>query len=161
MFCTMMKMSAVMACMPRKTGVMKASPMKPPIGSTSSLMIVAVSDDLTVRRASGREAQDHGEQVEAHAPQHPLAEHALGDVDPVLERAVDDDEEQEQAGQAEQQAEPADLEALEDLRTCRRRASSGSSKPRLRKGAVVLPSLKALPWIAWFTIWRGRSRDMK
>ena len=49
----MMKKSAVRACMPRKTGVMKASPMNPPIGSTSSLMIVAVSDDLTVRSASG------------------------------------------------------------------------------------------------------------
>ena len=41
-FWTMMKTSAVIACSPRKTGVMKASPMKPPIGSTSSLMIVAV-----------------------------------------------------------------------------------------------------------------------
>ena len=32
---------------------MNASPMKPPTGSTSSLMMVAVSDDLTVRKASG------------------------------------------------------------------------------------------------------------
>ena len=91
-----MKTSAVMACIPRKIGVMKASPMKPPIGSTSSLTIVAVSEDLTVRRASGRKAQHHGEQVEAHAPEHPLAQNSLGDVDPVLERPVDDDEEQEQ-----------------------------------------------------------------
>jgi hypothetical protein len=44
------------------------------------------------------EAQHHGEQVEAHAPEHPLAQHALGDVDPVLEGPVHDDEEQEDEG---------------------------------------------------------------
>ena len=43
----MMKASAVSAWVPRKAGLMKASPMKPPIGSTSSLTMVAVSEDLT------------------------------------------------------------------------------------------------------------------
>jgi hypothetical protein len=37
----------------------------------------------------------------------------------------------------------------------------GQSKDRLRKGAVAFPSRKASPWMAWFTIWRGRSSDMK
>ena len=53
MFCTMMNAKAVRPACRGRPGVMKASPMKPPIGSTSSLMIVAVSDDLTVRSASG------------------------------------------------------------------------------------------------------------
>ena len=44
----------------------------------------------------GREAQDHGEQVEAHPPQHPLAQRALGDVDPVFEGAVDETKNEEQ-----------------------------------------------------------------
>ena len=82
------------------------------------------------------EAQHHGEQVEAHAPQHPLAQNSLGDVDPVLERPVDDDEEQEQGGKAEQQADAADLEALEDLQVEPPPSHAGRSKPSLRKGAV-------------------------
>ena len=48
-----MKISAVAAWVPRNRGRTNASPMKPPIGSTSSLMMVAVSEALTVRRASG------------------------------------------------------------------------------------------------------------
>ena len=115
MFCTTMNRRAVSAWKPRNTGVMKASPMNPPIGSTSSLMIVAVSDDLTVRRASGVNRSMRREQVEPHPPQHALAQHPLGDVDPVLEGAVHDHEEQEHAREAEQEADPAHLEALEDL----------------------------------------------
>jgi hypothetical protein len=46
----------------------------------------------------GREAQDEREQIEAHPPQHALTERPLGDVDVVLEGAVDQDEQQEQAG---------------------------------------------------------------
>ncbi len=68
--------------------------------------------------------QHHGEQVEPQAPQHALAEHALGDVDPVFERAVDDDEKQEEPREAEQQPDPADLESPGRSRSMRRRASS-------------------------------------
>ena len=76
---------------------MKASPMNPPIGSTSSLMMVADFGRLDRPQGLGREAQQQAEQVEAQAPQHALAQGALGDVDPVLEGAVDQNEEQEQA----------------------------------------------------------------
>ena len=58
--CTKMNSSAVAACVPRKTGWMKASPMKPPIGSTSSLIMVATSDGLNVAQRLGREAQQRG-----------------------------------------------------------------------------------------------------
>ncbi len=47
--CTMMKVMAVSAWPPRKAGVTKASPMKPPSGSTSSLIMVATSACLTLR----------------------------------------------------------------------------------------------------------------
>src|SRR5437870_2783203 len=49
-FCRMMKNSAVAACRPRKAGWTKASPMKPPKGSTSSLIIVAISEAFTLNR---------------------------------------------------------------------------------------------------------------
>ena len=46
-FCTMMKTSAVSAWPPSSTGCTKASPMKPPSGSTSSFTMVATSADFT------------------------------------------------------------------------------------------------------------------
>ena len=50
-----MKNIAVNACPPRNSGVISASPMKPPSGSTSSLIMVAISAALTRRkRASGK-----------------------------------------------------------------------------------------------------------
>ena len=52
--CAMMKTSAVSAWLSRKTGWMKASPTKPPIGSTSSLIMLATSAGLTARMSSGR-----------------------------------------------------------------------------------------------------------
>ena len=47
MFCTMMKTIAVSAWPPSSAGETKASPVKPPIGSTSSLIMVAISADFT------------------------------------------------------------------------------------------------------------------
>ena len=49
MLCTMMKAMAVKARPPRNAGAMKASPMKPPSGSTSSLIMVAISACLSLR----------------------------------------------------------------------------------------------------------------
>lgn len=63
-----------------------------------------------------REAQHQREELEAQAAQHPLAEHALLQVDPELERAVDQDEAEEQARQAQEQLEAVELEALEQVR---------------------------------------------
>lgn len=62
------------------------------------------------------EAQHQREQLEPQAAQHPLAENALLEVDPELERAVDQDEAEEQRRQAEQQLEPVELEPLEQVR---------------------------------------------
>ena len=50
----MVKISAVSAWLSRKAGWMKASPMKLPIGSTSSLIILATSAGFTARISSGR-----------------------------------------------------------------------------------------------------------
>src|SRR5215210_2730966 len=63
----------------------------------------------------GREPQQKAEQVEAQATQHALAQGALGDIDPVFEGTVDENEEEKQAGQAEQQREAIDLKAFEQL----------------------------------------------
>ena len=52
-FCIMMKMIAVSAWPPRNIGCTKASPMKPPSGSTSSLIMVASSACLTLRKWAG------------------------------------------------------------------------------------------------------------
>ena len=57
---------------------MKASPMKPPIGSTSSLTMVAVSDDLIVRRDSGvkrRTSENRSKRIRRsmRSPSAPLA----------------------------------------------------------------------------------------
>ena len=52
--CIMMKISAVSAWLSRKAGWMKASPTKLPIGSTSSLIMLATSAGLTERISSGR-----------------------------------------------------------------------------------------------------------
>ncbi len=57
-FWAMMKISAVKAWAPRKAGWMKASPMKPPIGSTSSLTMLAISAGLADRAASGRKRRN-------------------------------------------------------------------------------------------------------
>lgn len=51
--CNTMNNSAVSACPERNTGWTKASPTKPPMGSTSSLMIDATSEGLALRAASG------------------------------------------------------------------------------------------------------------
>ena len=50
--CNMMNSSAASAWPTRKAGVAKASPMKPPSGSTSSLIMVAISE-LRTRRYCG------------------------------------------------------------------------------------------------------------
>ena len=60
-----------------------------------------------------REAHDQREELEAHAPEHALAERSLGDVDPVFEGAVDDHQQEEHARQAVEQAEAVDLDPLE------------------------------------------------
>ena len=115
---------------------------------------------LHVAKRIGREAQNQREQVEAHPAQHALAERALGDVDPVLEDAVDEHEEQEQPRQAEQQRQAIDLEAPEEL-TWAPPSQSGKPRESWRNGAVSLPWAKDLPWIASLTIRRGRSSEAK
>ena len=88
----MMKTSAVSAWPPSSAGCTKASPMKPPSGSTSSFTMVATSAAFTRLNMLGREAQHAIDQLEADAPQHALAEPALVGVDVELEEAVDDDQ---------------------------------------------------------------------
>jgi len=51
-FCIRMKSKAVRACVPNWAGTTMASPMNDPMGSTSSRMIVAVSEDFTSLCAS-------------------------------------------------------------------------------------------------------------
>ena len=68
---------------------------------------------LGVAQRVRREAHDQREQLEAQAPQHALAERPLGHVDPVLEGAVDQHQQQEHRREAEQELEPIDVEAVE------------------------------------------------
>src|ERR671914_258349 len=60
-----MKNIAVSAWPPRKSGVISASPIKPPSGSTSSLIMVAISAALTRRKRDigKRRMVSQGEQV--------------------------------------------------------------------------------------------------
>jgi hypothetical protein len=95
----------------------------------------------------GREAQQKAEQVEAQAPQHALAQGALGDVDPVLEGAVDENEEQKQARQAEQQREAIDLESFEQLNPAAEPVRQGEGeveKPGRRPAVLERPALDRL-----------------
>ena len=96
----MMKRSAVPACVARKTGWMKASPMKPPIGSTSSLIMLAASAGLTVATSSGRKRRSSANRSKRMPAQHALAQDALGDVDQYLKAPLIEDEDQEPAGSA-------------------------------------------------------------
>ena len=118
---------------------MKASPMKPPIGSTSSLMMVAVSDDLTVRRASGVKRSTMANRSKRmrrsmRSPSTPLAT-----LIQYLNAPLMMTKNRKSAGQAQQQADAADLEALEDLGSTPPPSQSGSSNVRGRNGAVGLP----------------------
>src|SRR3954469_21761214 len=113
-FCIMMKMIAVAAWPPRNIGATKASPMKPPSGSTSSLIMVGSSACLTLRKCIGREAQDAVVQLVAQAAQHALAHAALLGVDALLELAVHHDCGQEHEAHDDQVLELVDLEAVED-----------------------------------------------
>ena len=93
---------AVSAWPPSSAGCTKASPMKPPSGSTSSFTMVATSADFTRLKWLGGKAQHPIDQLEADAPQHPLAEAALVGIDVEFEEAVDDDQQQEHDAQRDQ-----------------------------------------------------------
>ena len=137
-FCTMMKNRAVSACMPRKTGVMNASPMKPPIGSTSSLMMVAVSDDLTVRKASGVNRSTMANRSKRmrrsmRSPSTPLAT-----LIQYLNAPLMMTKNRNSAGEAQQQPDAADLEALK-IWIDAPPSHFGSPSVRGRNGASALP----------------------
>ena len=102
---------------PGTAGWMKASPTNPPIGSTSSLMMVAASDGFMRAHASGRSARSglkssKRSRRSMRSPSAPLR--MLIDV---FERAVDQHEQQEHAAEREQVAGAIQLEAVEQHRS--------------------------------------------
>ena len=114
-FCRKMKVRPVIAWPPKNSGWVKASPMKLPIGSTSSLIIEAISDALVRRKRGSGIAQHPVEKLEAQQTQHALAHPALVGVDVALEAAIDRDEQEEGDGQREQVGQAVELEAVEQL----------------------------------------------
>ena len=73
-----MKVMAVIAWPPRKTGVTKASPMKPPRGSTSSLIMVATSAWRTflkwaTRKRSTRSVSSKRRRRSMRSPRRPFS----------------------------------------------------------------------------------------
>ena len=122
-FCTMMKTSAVSAWPPSNAGWTKASPMKPPSGSTSSFTMRGDFRRLHALELAGRKAQDAVDELEADAPQHAFAEPALVGVDVEFEEAVDDDQQQEHQAERHQRLHArSSSKPVEQLRSCRARA---------------------------------------
>src|ERR1700751_1972916 len=97
-----MKTIAVSAWPPRNSGVISASPMKPPSGSHLVFDQCRHLGRLHAAKARERKAQDVVEQLIAQAPEHALAHPALHRVDLELEPAVQDDEREKQDRQCKQ-----------------------------------------------------------
>ena len=100
--CMNMKTRIVSSVPPWNAGSANASPMKPPIASTSAVIIVHDLAGGDPAEMGQREAQDAREEVVAQPPQHALGDDALVDVDDVFEAAVDQHQAQEHAAQQEQ-----------------------------------------------------------
>ena len=80
-----MKTRIVSSVPPWNAGSAKASPMKPPSGSTSALIIWTISPAGHAAEMGQREAQHARVELVAQPPQHALADDALVDVDDVFE----------------------------------------------------------------------------
>ncbi len=153
-----MKASAVSACPPSRTGWTKASPTKPPIGSTSSLITVAASGRLQVTSRLRRDVQQGGEEIEAQALEQ-LAERALAHVDDVFKAAIDQDEQQEKQRQREEIGSSVECEAGEKLALAAAEPGRHGNRDMEQPGGRGLPSGRPGPWIASVMMYLGRSSD--
>ena len=85
-----------------------------PSGSTSSLIMVAISDCLTRRIWSKGNRRMRSAQLVAKTAQHALAHAALARVDRALEQTVDQNQAQEHEAEPQQHVRLLELETLKD-----------------------------------------------
>ena len=160
MFCIRMKVSEVAACVPRKTGTTTASPMKVPIGSTSSRMMVAVSDAFTSRCARGvkrsiSEKSWKRRRRSTRSPSTPFDRLIQNLKAPLISTRARNSPDRPSSSSVRPSWNPSNRRVSPPPSQCGQRIAVS------RNGAVGLPCAKALPVIASLTMRLGRSSDAK
>ena len=122
-------------------------------------------------RGLGGQVQQAGEQIEAQFLQQALAEHALANIDEILEAAIDQHQQEEQAGQGQQIVQAVQRHPFKQLDASAAKPSrEGQAQVEQHCGRDPVGKSAALQHIAdnvfgqverEIVEWKGRERDQE